>query len=77
MADDVERGGNPGGEPDPITGTSLSGVLLVCSALLFLSLGWALWDELFGQRPWKSYQRQFVTLYSRYLKNLGPRQAAA
>lgn len=77
MPKDVERDANPGTEPDPITGSSLSGPLLVCSALLFLSLGWALYDELFGQRPWKSYQRQFVTLYSTYLKKLGPRQAAA
>jgi cytochrome c2 len=55
----------------------LSGPLLVCSLLLALSLGWALFDELLGQRPWKAYQTRFVKLYTAYLKKLGPRQAAA
>jgi cytochrome c2 len=77
MADDVDREGNPAGESDPVAGKSLSGPLLISAALLFLSLGWALYDELFGQRPWKSYQREFAARYSRFLKNLEPRQAAA
>jgi cytochrome c551/c552 len=62
--------------PDPIADRSLSGPVLICSALLVLSLGWALFDELFYQRPWKSYQRQFVRTYTSYLKKLGPQQAA-
>src|SRR5262245_1782122 len=64
-------------QPDPVADRSLSGALLVASLLLFLSLIWALYDELFVERPWKRYQRQFTAAYSAYLKKLGPRQAAA
>ncbi len=70
-------GQGPVGDADPVTGSSLSGPLLVCSILLFVSLLWGLYDELIGERPWKRYQSQFVHLYTVYLKKLGPRQAAA
>lgn len=63
-------------EPDPLE-KSLSGPILVCSVLLFLSLVWAIYDELIGQRPWKSEQARFARLYTSYLQKLGPRQAAA
>ena len=62
---------------DPIAGKSLSGLLLLFSVLLFLSMAWALLDELVVQRPWIRKQAQFVRLYADYLKKLGPRQAAA
>ena len=75
MPDDSDRQTSNSG-PDPLE-KSLSGPLLVCSVLLFLSLGWALYDELIGQRPWKAQQARFVRLYESYLKKLGPRQAAA
>jgi cytochrome c2 len=67
----------PESPPDPIADGSLSGPVLISMALLTLSLGWALYDELFYQRPWKKYQRAFVRSYSAYLKKLGPKQAAA
>jgi cytochrome c551/c552 len=38
--------------------------------LLMASLGWALYDEVYGQRPWKGMQREFVTRYNRYLNRL-------
>ena len=44
---------------DPVTGQSLSGYYLIASVLLMASLGWALWDEFYGLRPWKSYQQRF------------------
>lgn len=69
--------GNQGLPPDPITGSSLSGPMVVSAVLLFLTLAWGLYDELTGTRPWKSYQSHFVTLYSSYLRKLGPRQAEA
>jgi cytochrome c551/c552 len=62
---------------DPIVGTSLSGPMVISSVLLFLSLIWAVYDELAGQRPWKHYQGQFISLYTSYLNKLGPKQAAA
>src|SRR5579859_761635 len=36
--------------------------------ILTLSLFWALWDEGFGQRPWKAYQREWKERYSTFLK---------
>ena len=49
---------------------STSGILLLCALLLTLSLAWALWDEAFGQRPWKGIQQEFVARYTRYLKSI-------
>lgn len=57
---------------DPIVSRSTSGILLVCALLLTVSLAWALWDEAFGQRPWKGIQQQFVSRYTRYLKSIKP-----
>jgi cytochrome c551/c552 len=55
---------------DPIVSHSTSNVLLICALLLMASLGWALYDEAYGQRPWKGIQREFVTRYNRYLTRL-------
>jgi cytochrome c551/c552 len=57
---------------DPIVSRSTSGILLLCALLLTLSLAWALWDEAFGQRPWKGIQQEFVSRYTRYLKSIKP-----
>lgn len=57
---------------DPIVSRSTSGILLLCALLMTLSLAWALWDEAFGQRPWKGIQQQFVSRYTRYLKSIKP-----
>ena len=42
---------------DPITSRSTSGILLICALLLTGVLAWALFDEAYGQRPWKEMQR--------------------
>src|SRR4029077_15951376 len=39
--------------------------MLVLMATLF----WALWDEDFGQRPWKAFQNEWKVRYSVFLKN--------
>jgi cytochrome c551/c552 len=57
---------------DPIVSRSTSGIMLVCALLLTLSLGWALYDEALGQRPWKGIQKEFVSRYTRYLKSIKP-----
>ncbi len=57
---------------DPIVSKSTSGWMLLCALLLTASLAWALWDEAFGQRPWKGIQQEFVTRYSRYLRTIKP-----
>ncbi|HEY6804993.1 MAG TPA: hypothetical protein VI306_15570 [Pyrinomonadaceae bacterium] len=55
---------------DPIVGRSSSGWMLIAALLLTLTLAWALWDEAFGQRPWKGMQKQFVSRYSKYLTSI-------
>ncbi len=56
-----------GQEKDPVVNSSLSKQLFIWSALLVLSLIWGLWDEMYGIRPWKSYEARFEKLYGRYL----------
>ncbi len=55
---------------DPIVSRSTSGIMLICALLLTASLAWSLYDEAFGQRPWKGMQQEFVSRYSRYLKSI-------
>jgi cytochrome c551/c552/uncharacterized coiled-coil DUF342 family protein len=64
-------------EKDPVVNSSLSKALFVSSALLLLSFGWALYDEVYGMRPWKGYQARFEKVYSRFLKNTLPQEAAS
>ncbi len=44
--------------------------MLISAILLTVSLAWALYDESYGQRPWKSMQREFVARYGRYLDSI-------
>src|SRR5438128_10859281 len=60
--------------PDPIADRSMSGGLLITSLLLVVTLIWSLYDEVVGQRPWKSYQKSFVDTYSSYLATAKGRQ---
>src|SRR5687768_3110778 len=46
--------------------------MLLCALLLTVSLVWALWDETFGQRPWRNIQQEFVSRYTRYLRSIKP-----
>ncbi|MCS6954130.1 MAG: c-type cytochrome [Bryobacterales bacterium] len=62
-------------DKDPIVDSSLSRPLLISSALLVLSLAWALYDEIYAMRPWKSYQKRFRETYATFLNNLIPNQA--
>ena len=49
---------------------STSGIMLICALLLTGSLAWSLYDEAFGQRPWKGMQKQFVSRYTKYLQSI-------
>ena len=55
---------------DPIVRTSTSAIILVCTLLLIAVSAWALYDEAYGQRPWKGIQREFVKRYTTYLKGI-------
>jgi cytochrome c2 len=55
---------------DPIVSRSTSAILLVSTLLLMFSAGWALYDEGFGQRPWRGMQQEFVKRYTAYLKSI-------
>src|SRR5215204_5171444 len=55
---------------DPIVSRSTSGWMLVSALLMTLSIAWALYDEAFGQRPWKGMQKEFVSRYTRYLDRI-------
>lgn len=62
-------------EKDPVVHSSLSRPLFISSAILMATLAWALWDEVYGTRPWKSYQSRFVKTYARYVASLRPVEA--
>lgn len=59
---------------DPIADRSMSGALLISSLLLVVTLVWSLYDEVVGQRPWKGYQRDFVSKYEEFLGTAKERQ---
>jgi len=61
-------------ERDPIADRSMSGALLISSLLLVVTLIWSLYDEVVGQRPWRSYQRDFVSKYGEYLETAKEQQ---
>jgi len=54
-------------DKDPVVHSSLSKALFIWSTVLVLSLVWGLWDEMYGIRPWKSYEAKFEKQYGKYL----------
>jgi len=55
-------------ENDPIVSQSYAVHYLIATVILIASLFWALWDESFGQRPWKAYQHEWKERYTAFLK---------
>jgi cytochrome c551/c552 len=55
-------------EDDPLVQKSLATWYVVTMIILTVSLFWALWDEDFGQRPWKAFQQEWKDRYSTFLK---------
>ena len=55
-------------ENDPIVTKSLAPHYAICMVILMATLFWALWDEDFGQRPWKTFQHEWQSRYSAFLK---------
>ncbi len=54
-------------QDDPIVTKSYTLHYLIAAVLLVATLFWALWDEAWGQRPWKRYQEEFKARYERLL----------
>jgi cytochrome c551/c552 len=54
-------------EQDPITGKSYAVHYVIATMILIATLFWALYDEAWGQRPWKAFQDQWKDRYSAFL----------
>ncbi|HXZ31095.1 MAG TPA: c-type cytochrome [Terriglobales bacterium] len=55
-------------EQDPIVTKSYALYYVISMVILTASLFWALWDEDYGQRPWKAFQHAWKDRYSSFLK---------
>ena len=67
----------PNPEQDPITSKSYAAHYLIATVILIATLFWALWDEAWGQRPWKSFQEQFKDRYSAFLNTARSKSATS
>ena len=54
-------------ENDPVVSKSLAPHYFMAMIILMGTLFWALWDEDFGQRPWKAFQHEWKSRYSSFL----------
>ena len=64
-------------EQDPIVSKSYAAHYLIATLLLIATLFWALWDEAWGQRPWKAFQEQWKERYSAFLNASKSKSAAS
>ncbi len=55
-------------EQDPIVTKSYASYYVISMAILIATLFWALWDETYGQRPWKAFQYEWKQRYLVFLK---------
>ena len=62
-------------EQDPITGKSYAIHYLIATVILIGTLFWALYDEAWGQRPWKAFQDQWKDRYSAFLNTATSKSA--
>lgn len=56
-------------QDDPVVSKSLAPHYVIAMVLLMAALFWALWDENFGQRPWKAFQQEWKTRYTAFLQS--------
>lgn len=64
-------------DDDPIVSKSLAPHYVLAMIVLMATLFWALWDEDFGQRPWKSFQQEWKNRYSTFLKTARSQSSAS
>jgi cytochrome c551/c552 len=60
---------------DPLVSRSFAPHYLIAMLVLMATLFWALWDEDFGQRPWKAFQHQWKDRYTVFLKGTDSQSA--
>jgi hypothetical protein len=58
----------PISDNDPVVSKSLAPHYVLAMVILVATLFWALWDEDFGQRPWKAFQHEWKSRYSAFLQ---------
>ncbi len=64
-------------DDDPIVSKSLAPHYVIAVLILMATLFWALWDEDFGQRPWKAFQQEWKNRYSAFLKTARSQSSAS
>jgi len=64
-------------EQDPITSKSYAAHYVLATVILIATLFWALWDEAWGQRPWKAFQEQWKDRYSAFLNTARSKSATS
>src|SRR5580700_7608205 len=67
----------PNLEQDPITTKSYAAYYLIATVILMATLFWALWDEAWGQRPWKAFQEHWKDRYSAFLNTARSKSATS
>jgi cytochrome c551/c552 len=58
----------PISDNDPLVSKSLAPHYVIAMLVLMATLFWALWDEDWGQRPWKAFQHEWKDRYSVFLR---------
>jgi cytochrome c551/c552 len=64
-------------EQDPITSKSYAAYYLIATVILMATLFWALWDEAWGQRPWKAFQEHWRDRYTVFLNTAHSKSATS
>ena len=64
-------------ERDPVVTKSYALHYMIAMIILMVTLFWALWDEAFGQRPWKAFQEQWKDRYTAFLKTASSKSATS
>jgi hypothetical protein len=67
----------PISENDPVVSKSLAPHYVIAMVVLMATLFWALWDEDFGQRPWKTFQNEWKDRYTAFLKSARSQSSAS
>src|SRR5947199_10685760 len=62
-------------DQDPIVSKSYAAHYVIAMVILMATLFWALWDESFGQRPWKAFQHEWKERYTAFLKTARSRSS--